>query len=665
MRTFLRHWQRSAAEFCVLLVVVQLPIALLFSAESRLYYQTPWELAKDVALLVLVYGAIAAIMAVVVAAVASGLRLSGELRARQFMAVTVLIFCGIVLLGLQPMVQKWWWQTLDLLKDRGITIRFNAAPYFLLLLIAVIGSYLWRRGFVAGAERVSTSLRNGVPLTLGILAISASVAAATGHLHWRPFGWSKAAAEVAPAAPGVPNVFLVTIDTLSARDMSLYGYQLPTTPGLERFARNAHVFEHFLANSNFTTPTVTSMLTGRYPVSHTVYQRFAGVRPEHRAFNLATVLKRHGYTTAAVVSNPLAHPMNINIGEDFDYVTATPDASPGHTCFRLLGFTHAGLVGFFWDWWLGPAVREIVTRIPLSVVQRSPWYPPGLVIEEARKFLAENRHPAFLWTHFYAPHDPYLSPAPYLGKFLQGGDVDSLYEQMVESPAHTYNPAHQQAIVDKLRLRYDENIAYVDHEVGEFLDSLERAGALRNALVIIAADHGESFDRGWRGHLGPMLYQPLVHIPLIIRLPDQQAPGSRITANAEQVDLLPTVLDVLNIPKPQWSDGESLLPVLRGGAPSAKTKYSMTVEKSVRFKPLTNGTVAVIRDKHKLIRYMTSGCEELFDLEADPAELVNLASKDSETAAALRIEIPRLIGVPLPETTGKRADCSRPWADQI
>ncbi|HZP13381.1 MAG TPA: sulfatase [Nevskiaceae bacterium] len=661
--SFFQRWRSSAAELYVVLAVLQLPLALLFSYRSRLFYQTLWELVQDTSLLVVVYFAVAVLIGFVVAVIGSAIQLVSARRAEQFMAATVFGYCVLALASMQPFAQKWWWQMLAILQRvRGVPVPVNIVPYLFWLFVLLLALYAWRKGFVTASQRLSASLHNGLRFAIGLLVVCATLALVTGHMYWRGFGWSATQTSATSPTPQAPDVILISIDTLAATDMSLYGYERRTTPELDRFAGGAYVFDHFLANSNYTTPTVTSMITGRYPTAHTVYHHYAGIRPEHRAFNIAHVLKERGYTTAAVASNPMAHPMNIGVADDFDYVSAIASDSPGHFAFRVFGFTRADLAAFCWDWWLGPAVREIVPRIPLDDIQRKPWYPPARVIDQAKAIVEEHRQPLFLWTHFFAPHEPYISPKPYMGSLLSNGDYDTLYEELVKHPiAGLYGPA-QQPRVDELRARYDEDIAWVDHEVGGFLDWLDAHGG-KDALVIVTADHGESFEHGWRGHSGPMLHQPLLHIPLIVRLP-RQAAGQRVASNAEQVDLLPTVLDALKLPLPPWADGESLLPMMLEGRESTRTKYSASVYRSPRFQPLTDGTVAAFQGTHKLVRYLASGCEELYDLAADPHERTNLASTDAAMATQLRETIPKLIGVPVPPGR-KNADCSRPWGPGI
>src|SRR5262249_51571767 len=106
--------------------------------------------------------------------------------------------------------------------------------------------------------------------------------------------------------------------------------------------------------------------------------------------------------------------------------------------------------------------------------------------------------------------------------------------------------------------------------------------------------------------------------------------------NAEQVDLLPTILDYLNIPAPQWAEGESLRPMIERSVQSERPKFSMNFERASSFAPYKAGSVAVMRGNHKFVHYVGFGCEELYDLSQDPDEHVNLAPRDAPTADALR-----------------------------
>src|ERR1043165_9342141 len=113
-----------------------------------------------------------------------------------------------------------------------------------------------------------------------------------------------------------------------------------------------------------------------------------------------------------------------------------------------------------------------------------------------------------------SPHEPYLPPPPFLGRFLSASEFKEAYDLQVSGARGLmgHYGADQQPLVDKLRLRYDEYIAYTDDALRELLAQLRARGVLDNALIVITADHGQSFERNWHGHRGPSLHDALIHI---------------------------------------------------------------------------------------------------------------------------------------------------------
>jgi arylsulfatase A-like enzyme len=629
----------------VLLILLHLPITLLFSIKSRQLYETPGEIFKDTALLIVLYFLLAMALGAIVAALASLAGFVGERAARRTSASGLVIVFLIALSGLLPMSEKWWFFAGWVIRMKlGWAPGPNAPTYGFAAAFLLLAIVLARRGVVAVGEGIAGGLRNGGTLTLGIVVIATLIAGFTGYLHRRPFGWKSEPAVATAPSPAPPNVILITIDTLAKQDLSLYGYHLPTSPGLDALAKNASVFDRFYANSNYTTPTVTSILTGRYPSSHGVYHLYGRVRAEERGRTLAGELSRRGYVTAAVMSNPMGHPFNIGLYDDFDYIPAVPNSFPGHRLQSLLGFDRANLTSPLFDWWWTAFLYRVVPRVPIESVQHAVWYPPEKVMAGAREFLkGRGDKPVFLWAHFLPPHDPYMPPPPFRGQFLKTGEFDSLYEQYIGNLVMGPYRPDQQIYVDQLRARYDENIAFVDHEVAGFIDELRAQGLLDRSVLVITADHGESFEKGWRGHDGPLLHDPLVHVPLIVRLPGQTE-GRRIAGNGEEVDLLPTILDAVGAPVPQWAEGESLLPLLKGAAASGKPKLAMSFELSSRFRPLALGTVSVLEGNDRLVRDLASGCEELYDVSDDPLEHRNRIADQGERAASLRTRIEAILG---------------------
>lgn len=666
---FAQRWLRSATDVGVLLLVLHLPLALLFSFPSRLLYLTAWEIWQDTALLMLIYAAAAAAIGLLIAVIATMLQPVGRRVAEGWIALATFVVLGLVLLAMAPMVKAWWTASTALLIGRwGLGLPVRAAKYAILALagLAVVRR-IWRSGPIDAAQGLSRSLAQArIPVTMALVAAGA-LALASGHLQRRPFGWRDAPPAATAGATTTPNVILITIDALSAGEMSLYGYSLPTTPDIDRFAQSAYVFDNFFANSNFTTPAVVALLTGRYPVSSRVFQLHGRVRPGEQALNLATLLKAQGYQTAAIVANYHAHPFHNHLSSGFDFIARPPMDMPGQSLLEVFTFVNASAFSLLVDWWWGPAMDKLIPHVPLESLQRQVWYPPSLVIAQAERVLETNARPLFLWTHFMPPHDPYLPPPPFLGQFLQGGDYDTLAKQKLGHPRRLFfdTPDAPPEGIRKIRLRYDEHVAYVDHEIGLYLDYLERNGWLANSIVVIMADHGESFEKGFNGHGGPMLHQALVHVPLIVRLPGM-AGGARVTSNAEQVDLLPTVLDALGMPTPPWADGESLLPFIRDGGRTARPKFSVSLERSSSFAAPARGTVAVIDGDHKLVHYLGSGCEEFYDLAQDPHERRSLAAAGGSDVARLRRLAALHLGTALPlelAAAHPASDCSNPFAD--
>jgi arylsulfatase A-like enzyme len=178
-------------------------------------------------------------------------------------------------------------------------------------------------------------------------------------------------------------------------------------------------------------------------------------------------------------------------------------------------------------------------------------------------------------------------------------------------------------------------VLYADDAVGNFLDWLDRKGLLDGALVIVSADHGESFEHHMYLHGGPNLYSGLIHIPLLIHLPGQRQ-GEHISQSAQQADLLPTVLDLIGTPVPNWTDGTSLKPLLERKPLPERYLFSMNLEPDGTFGSISKGTIAVVDHEFKFVTYLRSKREELYRYRTDPLEEHDLLQSEPDAAARLR-----------------------------
>jgi arylsulfatase A-like enzyme len=436
----------------------------------------------------------------------------------------------------------------------------------------------------------------------------------------------------AAAASDLPDIYLITIDALRADDMSLYGYSRPTTPNLQRFAQRAFTFDYFFANSNFTTPATTSIETGKLPWTHRVFQQGGFLRGQAQGENLATSLQQRGYYTATISANYFASPIHHRTQGNYDAVELPGFERASSTWAR---FTN--LVGFNTLYTLsGPLLK------PLTLVQRYLeafllWDrypgPAELVFERARPLLERHdiKQPRFLWAHILPPHDPYLPPLPYRGSFLSGNRLNHNYDFL---ELRTDVPPSGVSVAE-LRARYDENISYADHVVGNFVDWLDQTGRLDRSIVIVTADHGESFEHNWLTHGSPYLYNSLIRVPLLVHLPGQEQ-GSRIGQVAEQVDLLPTILELIGGQAPIWGEGTSLKTTLEGKQIPHRLVFSMTLDPNSSFKPITQGTVAVIDDDFKYIDRLGTQEVSLYRYRTDPLEEQNLVASEPAVTARMK-----------------------------
>jgi arylsulfatase A-like enzyme len=444
------------------------------------------------------------------------------------------------------------------------------------------------------------------------------------------------------AAPGPnrpkSNFLLITFDALNAEDMSLYGGKLPTTPNIDAFASKAAVFTNFYSASTFTTPSVGSMLTGRYASETHVYHLEGQARGENVDKNLPHLMRAAGYATGAFVSNPLAYYFAKSLENEFDVLPEPVFDNATQPLWNATRPLHQNTrigsrMGEYFDLeqvcsWLG--------RLPQNLYIR---YRPGASFEQAQQVLAKLPDGYFLWVHVVTPHDPYLPDPADRGRFIPDAERRTFEEDIGRQWQPHYEP-DQQSQVDRRRLAYDEFIATADRAFGAFMSELEKSGKLRDTTVIVSADHGESFEGGVYKHQSTYQTRPVIHIPLIIRTPGQQD-GRRIAFTADQTALAPTILELAGQPKPNWMGGQSLVGWLNrdGQGEGAGLAFTEHLQRNSLFKPLRHGTVGVIDGRYQYVLYLDTQKGELRPL--NEAQIWNLdrTADNPARAEALRAAI--------------------------
>ena len=397
-----------------------------------------------------------------------------------------------------------------------------------------------------------------------------------------------------PEAAVPPNVVVIVVDTLRADHLGFFGYPRSTSPNLDRLAEESLSFTHAVAHAPWTSPSIGSLLTSRYPGS----LGFAGSKEPARATDealfLAEILSGEGYSTAAIVSHTYA---GSRVGFDQGYDTFNEDDA------------------------LGP---DHVSS-------------PSVTTKAIAHLDAKPKSPFFLFLHYFDPHFSYLLQEPYdfdpdyTGDFESGAPYGALLERARGETLSDRDLEHVRAL-------YDSEIRFTDAHIGRFLEHLEVLGLYDDTLIVFTADHGEAFlDRNdrWIGH-GKTLFQELLHVPLLIKLPGAQPAGQVIETPIGLVDVLPSMLQVLGLPLPRdHRFAGRAVPLTDIAALSdllARPIFSETMARGRWLQSVIDGRFKLIVDRKKDRR-------RLFDLEADPGETIDLLEREPETAARLLREL--------------------------
>ncbi len=363
-----------------------------------------------------------------------------------------------------------------------------------------------------------------------------------------------------------PPVVLISIDTLAARHMGVYGYRRANTPRLTEFAAtDAVLFERCVANAPWTLPSYLSALTGLYPGAHSVEDLRAGAgaldnfdfwQAAQNRWTLAEMMRARGYQTAACLDTLWLSP-RFQIDQGFDLYDLGPAYEPFH--------------------------------LPENGIR--------LIRDQFARYLNElpdERAPFFAFIHALDAHGPYFPEAPFLGTYdadlpedlrpTLAGAAPQTFGAIPDWMATTMTPdaerpkfwdwhAPRTLPLETIIARYDESIQKTDWYIGELLDLLREAGVYDDAVIVITGDHGESFDHDAYSH--GVLWEDVLQIPFLIKLPNNAHGGKRIATSIQLVDMYPTLFELVGAGAPrEYLHGRSLLPLIRGESDEARPTFS-------------------------------------------------------------------------------------------
>ncbi len=389
-------------------------------------------------------------------------------------------------------------------------------------------------------------------------------------------------------------VVLVSVDTLRADHLGLYGYARPTSPFLDALALESTVFEEAMSTSPWTLPAHASLLTGLYPSRHglTSHERYL----DSGLVTLAQLFSNAGYRTAAVVNS---HNLSPVFGLD-----------RGFQQYRY--------------------VEELLSRRE----------PSTEITDQAMEWVREAKESRlFLFLHYYDVHSDYVSLPEHESQFLRPyqGIADGSTAQLAahREGGAALSPADAPNLID----RYDAGIRQMDAEIKRFVGFLRERGVWEDTLFVLTSDHGEEFfEHGGVLH-GQTQYQEAIRVPLVVRGPGVPR-GKRVSAPLSLIDVTPTLLARGRIAAPAGLDGIDLAPLWHeNGRIEDRVLFSEADHNNVEH----DITRAARSGRFKLHFNRLSREYRLYDLASDGSEREDLSAKEEEAFRALAEKLDRFL----------------------
>ena len=465
--------------------------------------------------------------------------------------------------------------------------------------------------------------------------------------------------------PSAQNILVVVFDTFSAQHISLHGYPRETMPNLVKIAEKATVYHNHHAGGNWTTPGTATLLTGTYPWTHRAFRERDNISKGGVARNIFTIFDQ--YYRIGYYHNSIVNRFLYQFYDDLEFLKPQKELfAANNLSFDRLFPWDGDIAPLSWDRIITEGEKKYTYSLFFAELYEKydekmvaglvSDFPRGIPhIGEESYFRLEDGidwmlaqlfkipQPFLGYFHYLPPHRPYNTRRDFVNYFAN----DALGPYWVK-PRHPIfdRTANKPVGLDyqtTQRQLYDEFILYVDAEFGRLYQSMQQKGLLDNTWIIFTSDHGEMFERGMYGHKTPLLYEPVIQIPLMIVAPGQQKRQDIYTPTSA-VDVLPTLAKIGGLSIPDWTEGRVLPPFAEPS--TERSIFSLEASDSPENDPLGPASVMMMKGKYKLTYYFgykeldgIGPLFELYDLENDPQEMKNIYDPQSKISQELRDEV--------------------------
>lgn len=514
------------------------------------------------------------------------------------------------------------------------------------------------------------------------------------------------------------NILLITADQWRGECLSTLGHPVLKTPNLDDLAADGVLFRNHFAQCAPCGPSRASLLTGMYLMNHRSVRN--GTPLDARFTNIALEARKLGYEPGLIGYTDTSHDPRLLDGRN---PSREQHASIMPGFLQLVPGSEVGEAGA--EPWLRDLAAkgydipgrkgEIYLPVPdyPGADARGPTYAPPLyraedsdtafMVDRAIEAMTmPRRSPWFLHLSLLRPHPPYIAPEPY-NTMYHPDEVDDFRRAAspeAEARSHSYaayilrhhltreglDPAthpNDEPSMRQLRATYYGLISEVDYQIGRMIDALKANGDYENTLIVLTSDHGEQLWDHWM--LGKeYIFDQSVQIPLIVRAPGAvsgtamgAARGRIVEAFTESIDVMPTILDMLGGEAPLQCDGRSLAPFLAGDTPDdwrQEAHWEIDFRDVIHGKPeaemglrLDTCSLSVIRDQRYKYVHFTALPPLLYDIEADPDELVDRADDPAHAGVVAEYAQKMLswrMAYAERTLTGFRSDFERPRAER-